>query len=200
MRINQRWKQLGVSAIVYVGAVVVLAGIASAVFFGAKSYIDGVDSKAFERGRTEAVAAYQKRDNEALAAANKRIAELGIQIRAIEAKAAKDVAALDANHQKEIERAKNQAEHDVNAARSGALRLRDHWRDEARSCIAARDRDAVSAAAGTTGVGNGPRGAELSAEATEFLLTEANRADAVVDKLTAAQALIRKYVEVCNGN
>jgi len=195
-----RWKQLGVSALIYVGAVLALAAIGMSVFFGAKSYIDGVDSKAFERGRVEAVAAYQKRDNEALAAANKRIAELGIQIRAIEEQAAKDVAKLDADHQKEIERAKNQAKHDAAAARSGALVLRDRWRDEALSCAADRDRDAVSAATGTASSGNGPRGAELSREATEFLLSEANRADAVVDKLTAAQSLIRKYVEVCNGN
>lgn len=193
------WRQKGSTALLYLGGFIALAAIGAGVFFGAKSYIDGVDSKAFTRGQSEAEAAYVKRDNEALAAATQHIKMLQARVRASEAEAAKGVATIDKNHQKELEDAKKRANRDVANARSGALRLRDRWRNKARTCTAERDRSADSPTTGASGSTDEKAGTELSRAATEFLLGEANRADAVARQLGAAQSLILEYVEAVNG-
>jgi hypothetical protein len=199
MRTNIRWKQIGVTALIYLGLVVALAAIGAGVFFGGKSYLDGVDARGFDRGQKEAQTAYLARDNKALAAATQRIRELQERVRATEAEAAAGVATIDAAHDKELANVKERNERDVAAARSGALRLRDRWRNEARACTAERVRDSDRAIAGTTSGSNEEAGGEFSPEATEFLLGEANRADAIVEQLGAAQAIINKYLETVNG-
>lgn len=178
---------------------VVGLGLVVALFFGAKSYLDGVDAKAFARGQQEAQVAYEKRDNEALQSLNKRIVELTGEIRARDDKYAADLSMLDAMYQKEKRNAKIRADRAVADARSGALRLRDSWRDEALACGAERDRSAGTAATTTPGGTADTGGRELSKELTEFLVSEANRADEVVRKLNQLQAVIRKYLEQING-
>lgn len=193
------WRQKGTTALLYLGGVIALAAIGAGVFFGAKSYIDGVDTKAFNRGMSEAEAAYVKRDNEALAAATKHIKDLQAKVRASEARAAADVATIDNKYQEELTNARHKAERDVADARSGALKLRDRWRSEARACAANSDRSADASTTGASGSNNEKAGTELSREATEFLLREANRADEITKQLGAAQELILEYVETVNG-
>lgn len=199
MRNYSRWKQLGVSAIIYLGAVVVLAGIGAGVFFGVKSYVDGVDAKAFKRGQQEAQVAYEKRDNEALQKVNKRILELQAERVRREVRVAEDLAALDKKFQQEKRNAKIKADRAAADARNGALRLRDVWRDEAVACSADRDRIAADAATGTTGRVDGTRGSELSGPLAQYLISEATRADEVVRKYTTLQDVVRKYLEAVNG-
>lgn len=182
----------------------IIAGLAGlgmivALFFGVKSYLDGVDARAYARGQQEAQVAYEKRDNEALQNLNKRIVELNGEIKAREDKFAADLSMLDEMYQKEKRNAKIRADRAVADARSGALRLRDFWRDEAASCSAGRDRDAGAANSTASGGVDDTGGRELSKELTEFLVSEANRADEIVRKLNQLQAVVRKYLEQING-
>lgn len=184
---------------IYIGAALAGLALISALFFGAKSYLDGVDSRAFARGQQEAQVAYEKRDNEALQNLNKRIVQLTAEIKEREDKYAADLSLLDTQYQKEKKDAKIRADRAVADVRSGVLRLRDKWRNDALACSAERDRnagtEATTASGGTTDTGGG----ELSKELTEFLVSEANRADEVVRKLNQLQVVTKKYLEQING-
>jgi hypothetical protein len=199
MRRITGWKHIGATALIYLGLVVALAAIGAGVFYGGKSYLDGVDARGFARGQQEAETKFLARDNAALAAATQRIRELQERVRASEAQAAADVATIDKKHQEELTNARRKASRDIADARSGALRLRDHWRDQAASCTANGGGSADSTVAGASGSGDDTGGTVFSREAVELLLGEANRADSVRDRLHAAQALIRKYLEIVNG-
>lgn len=183
---------------VYAGAA--LAGLAmiSALIFGAIRYVNGVDTKAFERGQKAAEAAYTQRDNAALTAAREEVQRLTAKVRAQEAKTAKDMAALDKRRQKELSDAKAKHARDLAAVRDG-LRLRDPGSRDGAASPAQGGGSAPGAAPGTSGVGNGAPGIQLSAEATRFLLELANEADEVALQLQAAQEVIRLYLETVNG-
>lgn len=167
-----------------IAALVALAALAWAV----KSYLDGIDAKAYQRGVDETTAAYAKRDNEALRqaiaareAAEKRVLE-------IEQRAARDVAAASTTYQRELADVRSVHDRFVAGVRSGAIRLRDPGRTAGAADCA---RDAAGPAAGASGGRDGGSGAVLSAEASEFLWAEAGRADALRAQLLACQAVIR---------
>jgi hypothetical protein len=87
---------------------------------------------------------------------------------------------IDATYQEKLHEQDALHARDLADVRSGALRLRD----SGAKCPAQ-----VSAAPGAS-VGDGQAGAELSAAATEFLLSEAERADRVAIQLGACQQVI----------
>jgi hypothetical protein len=124
-----------------------------------------------------------------------RVKELQDQKAAAELAHEKRIEAIAADYDKEKINADRQRDIDIAAAVAGTIRLRDPGRaGGAAQC----DRGAGPAAAAATGQRDAGPGAELSAEAAQFLLGEANRADAIVRQLGAAQAVIREQIRTCN--
>lgn len=183
------------SAKLYVG--IAALGMLTALAFGAIRYVNGVDAKAFERGRKQAEAAYAQRDNEALRSAHAEIDRLNLRIRAQEDQLTAKGAEIDQRRQKEIDDARAQRERDIVAVRAG-FRLRDPGCAGSATGIPGSAGSSGRAPATAPGVGDDAARCRLSGEATEFLLGEADRADEVVRQLGAAQELIREYRRILN--
>ncbi|SNR73912.1 Bacteriophage Rz lysis protein [Methylobacillus rhizosphaerae] len=76
----------------------------------------------------------------------------------------------------------------IAGVRNGTIKLRDPY--QATGSVGG----ITAAALGATGGLNATAGCELSGEASEFLYSEAARADKIVEQLTACQEAIWKYV------
>lgn len=137
-------------------------------------------------GGADTNAAWQSRENTTLQKANARIVELEEDARRREATHAQDMAAAAAQYQKEKAHVEADRDRTIADLRSGALRL--------RIPIAAACAGTVGGTAAAPGAGAGrsddPTTAELSAAAAEFLVGLAAEADAVVNQLTACQAVV----------
>lgn len=136
-------------------------------------------------GAAAVTAAYEARDNKAAQVAAAKILELENTNRQIENDHAEMLAAIGEAHEKDRSALEVQRNRDVDAARSGALRLRDPGAKPA-ACPSG-----VPGPAPAPGVGDGPAPGELSRELVEFLTGEANRADGVAEQLGHGQAVIR---------
>lgn len=128
---------------------------------------------------------WQARDNQALADANKTLHATEEKYRKAEQAHAAAMAAIDANHAKELKNANAKTDELIRAARAGTFRLRD---PNAIAC-ATRGNLAAQAATGT-GERDGAGDGGLSADAAEFLLALTGRCNAVRDKLAACQAVV----------
>lgn len=183
--------QRGFAAWIYLAGAIAILGLLSGMAYLAKDYLDGIDRKAYERGRQEVLAKTAMRDNEKLYVANQRAHELQLEKDAIEAARDADMEQLDADYLKRFRNA--QATHDRTAAdlRAQLVVLRDPGRARASPNCTGDGRDPAAAALAGAGVGDGGGGGELSGQAAEFLLGEALRADQVVVKLTACQTIVR---------
>lgn len=73
--------------------------------------------------------------------------------------------------------------------RAGTIKLRDPFQASTKS-----GGGITAEALGTTGGRDAETGCELSAEASEFLYSEAARADKIVEQLTACQGVINQYL------
>jgi len=129
-------------------------------------------------------------------AATNKIAEITQRERAKEQASTAIINAQAAKHQKEIQDEKALRRADVAAARAGTIKLRDPG--TTTSACAGSSRTGPPAT--TTSQRDGASLAELSAEATEFLLDLANDADAVARQLTSAQAVIVEYQRMCGAS
>jgi hypothetical protein len=136
-------------------------------------------------GHVEESATWQKKDNAELKEANAKILQLETEARASEQAHSETQHLISTGLQKDLQNAEIQRQKDVADARSGAIRLRDPGAPAVQNCGGGTSETAT----GTSGR-DGQAGAELSANAVEFLLTEADRADAVVRQLTACQAVV----------
>lgn len=112
---------------------------------------------------------------------------------ALKAKHETELADIATKHQQEIARAKAQNAADRDAIRRGSLRLFDPFAASCSKLPGARE------ALAATGERDGPAGGELSKPTAEFLVSEANRANEIVEQLTMAQAVIREYQRTCNA-
>ena len=168
------------------GAVLLVAAVVAAIYaYGQQQF--GLGEKA-ER------TAWLGRENTALTKANTRIKELEDQARikeledqarAREREHAQDMAAASAKYQEDLKHEKAAKDRAVADLRSGALRL--------RIPVACPDGAGGSgtAAPGPGTVGrDGETRAELSVQASEFLVGLASEADEVVHQLTACQAVV----------
>lgn len=78
--------------------------------------------------------------------------------------------------------------------RNGTIKLRDPYRPTGK----AGGGITTKALGGSSGR-DGETGCELSREASEFLYSEASRADKVVEQLTACQGVVGKYLQYLGG-
>lgn len=138
-----------------------------------------------KRGVNAERVAWQAKDNKELAAANARILQLETDARAKEQDHAAELASIATNYEQELQNAENTRKADVAAARSGALRLRDPGARTEQACGSGPAETATA-----PGGRDGQTGGELSPELAEFLVSEADRADAIVHQLSACQAVI----------
>jgi hypothetical protein len=136
-------------------------------------------------GHVEESAAWQKKENRELADANAKILQLETEARVSEQAHSETQHLISTSLQKDLQNDEIRRQKDVADARSGAIRMRDPSAPAIQACGGSTG----EASTGTSGR-DGQAGGELSPAAAEFLLTEADRADAVVQQLGACQAVI----------
>ena len=156
----------------------ILAAIAGLVALGAAGYEGfrlGADHVRAERAATD------------LANANEQAAktrEIEERYRAKEQASAQALQAVANDYEGKLTDAQRKTTIALDAIRSGAIRLRDPYaKPEACGSVAAE-------AGPSTSGRNGEKGGELSAEFGAFLYSEAARADAYTEQLTACQKII----------
>lgn len=154
-----------------------------------------VDGRGYTRGKSETEATYAQRDNQALQAALARVKQLQDEKAAAERAHEGRLAAIAADHNKEMANANVQRDRDVAAVRAG-FRLRDPGARGTTQCPGGTG----PAAAAATGQRDGGAAGELSAEATGFLFGLVNDADDVTRQLHAAQKVIIEQIRACNGS
>lgn len=129
--------------------------------------------------------AWLARENTTLTTANARIKELEDQARIKEHEHAQGMAKASAQYQEDLKNEKTAKDRVIADLRSGALRLRIPV-----TCPGAAGGSAT-ATPGSGAVGrDGETRAELSFEASEFLVGLTSEADEVVRQLTACQAVV----------
>lgn len=169
--------------------------LAAAAALGALWYAyTTIDGRGYDRGKTETESTYAKRDNQALQAALARVKKLQDEKAAAERAHEDRLAAIAADHKKEMANANRQRDRDVAAVRDG-FRLRDPGAGRAAQCPGG----AGTAPAAAAGQRDGGAPGELSAEASGFLFGLANDADEVARQLGAAQKVILEQIRTCNG-
>ncbi|MCC6475139.1 MAG: lysis protein [Burkholderiales bacterium] len=150
-----------------------------------------IDSRGYDRGRSETMAEVAQRDNEALRASIAAHAAAQARVRDLEAQSVRSVAQAGGElaQRMEVVRVENALLRADLAA--GRVRLVDPGR------AAEGDRGAAAEACTATGGGDGAGAGGFSASAAGFLLGEAERADRIAARLAAAQAVILSDREVC---
>ena len=139
----------------------------------------------FELGEKAERAEWLERENTELVTANARIIELQAKISAREREHAADMAKASATYQENLQHEKAARDRTIADLRSGALRL--------RIALASRQTapgGSSGEAGATPGRCDGETRAELSREASEFLVGLASEADDVVHQLTACQVVV----------
>ena len=189
-------RQSGVIAGGYIwlaGGIAAIAALTGLVVAGNK-YAASLDAKGYSRGVAETTAAFQKRDNAQLQAvvAAQKVAE-------VRAAAAEDVAS-QAQETARSAYSKGIASGKAQTARliAASTRLRDPGASPGTCPAGSGPIGAPEVAAGPAGDSGHDGGGGLSDQATQFLLSEADRANAVVLKLNDARARILSDLTVCN--
>jgi hypothetical protein len=147
-----------------------------------------------EDGATVERSAWQGRENAELRTANGRIRELEEGARHEEAAHALALQEKSAAYERKLIDEQDLHARDIAAVRAGARKLRDPG---ATTRCPVRS-DAAQAGPGA-GERDGEAGGELSPAAAEFLLGEASRANAIVEQLTACQAIVIEDRKLCGG-
>jgi Tfp pilus assembly protein PilE len=185
--------------VVQMAAAVAILGMVTALFFGAKSMLDGARKDGHTAGHKAAMLEVAQRDNKQLSDARAKIAQLQADKELLEKNHADKVAKID----KEGTDARKTAEQQRDAARARARdfeqRLREHTAGQTNVGCPGGGGDTTATAIAGTGVGDGKareEGAGLSEKGRAFLLAEADRGDtltfdynATVDQLNACQAI-----------
>lgn len=142
-------------------------------------------SYSHHKGAVSERAKWETREKASTAAYNALLLSTQTMYRAIENKRAIEARQLSVKHLNEVK--KNEATYQANlaAVRAGTLKLRDQFASRASCGI---DKSKVGPYPSRIDIG---AGAELSAESSEFLLSEANRADKVVLTLNRCIAQLR---------
>jgi prophage endopeptidase len=138
------------------------------------------------QARVAEVAGIKRTHAEELAKAHQERADAEQRARDIEAQRAADMAALDAQHTKEMNDAKADADRTIADLRAGTLRLRERF-----TCPASTAAGTAGQAGTSTSLGDAAARYGLQPEDAEFLLSEAERADEVTVQLRACQAIVR---------
>lgn len=140
-----------------------------------------------DAGHTAERAAWQKRENQEIVSANRKIIELSDKYRRAEQDHATALDKIAVTYEGKLKNANQKTAALERAARAGTLRLRD---PHATPCPSSGD--PVPDTAAGTGQRDGADDGGLSTVAAEFLLSLTGRCNAVRDKLTTCQAIVRE--------
>jgi hypothetical protein len=167
----------------------------SAAAFGVNTWWKGVSSGLIEQGETRERLKWEQRERKQTAAwqaeldrirREKDDAVAGLQAR---------LAAAEFEHLEELEHEKQKTDRYVADVRAGRLVFVDPGSRAPAAGEACRSEG--PAATATAGGGDGAAPGRLSAEASEFLLREADRADEVTEQLGLAQEALTALFEAC---
>lgn len=136
-------------------------------------------------GATGERVAWQAREAKNLQSYNDELRKQELEARGKELATAERQAAIDATYQENLRVSNNERDRALADLAAGRIRLRN-----LAAALQARERGASEAAPGA-GEHHGAEGAGLSDETSRYLVGEAARADAVVEQLTACQALVK---------
>ena len=154
-------------------------------FVGGSAYVSGrMDGKKIERS------AWTTKELKATQDAADAIAKAHDEVQIAEQKHAQELQDVSITYQKELNNVSAKKDATIAALRTGAIRLRDPG---TRYTLGANT--LPNAGASARGC-NGKAVSQLSDELAEFLTTEASRADAIVDQLTACQKVVVKDREL----
>jgi hypothetical protein len=126
---------------------------------------------------------WQAREAKINADAAVKIEAANARVRGIELRMAENLASIDARYQTKLKEKDNA----LTAARAAAR----HYGLFVTATCPPADRGAAGSTPAGPGIGDGAARVRLSDEAADFLVGEAARADAVVEQLTACQAVVR---------
>lgn len=163
--------------------ILAIVGLIAAIAFGVEHYLTNLQAEAKAAGRAEALREVSERDNKKLVAANARILELEQQARGEEARRQSAVDSAVAKHSKEAANVKKQLDTLRAGLRDGTLLLRDPGAGSGTGCPGGGQRAGSSVAGDAAGGAGHIGGGVLSREASEFLFSEAARADLKVKAL-----------------
>ena len=161
-----------------VGALVFIGAITGAYFYG---HSNGVDSERV---------VWQAKEIKATQEADKALADAQAKVNALQAQYANNLAVISGNYQQELKNVSATKDRTIAALRAGAIRLRDpgtHY---------TLDPNPLPGTSTSPGRCDGSSKGRLSDEIGEFLVSEASRADSIVDQLAACQAVIIKDREL----
>ena len=156
---------------------VILAALAAGVCIVLGSYFYGVSN-----GKAEIEAKWQTRESKINAESAQKIATANARVLAAERKNAADVADISGAYQKKLQEKDHEKDRAIASARASGLFVST----KRSSCGNA----VPQAGPGPSGRDDPPR-SELSDEASEYFVSEAHRANKIVEQLTACQALVR---------
>lgn len=183
-------KQRGLGQIEMIVGVVTI-GLLVAGFYAFISYVSGVEKKADKAGYDRAMLLVAQRDNKQLTEAQGTILRLQKEKADLEAQHAAAVVAADEEATRRVADVERRKDAFVSDVVAGRIRLFDPGKGKAdASCPGGGGGTGPTTVAGA-GVDHGAGGTELSPELAKFLGEEASRADKVVVKLTACQAILR---------
>jgi len=185
-RHTQRGNAYVVIALVIV-ALLALAGLVKAW----QGYTDGIEKRGYSRGVDETTAMFQKRDNAALQAALREVEQLRKEKDATEARHASQLTAKENESAQKL--AAKDRDYDAFIADVNAGRVLFRQPGEAGGCPADGDPRRTAEAPGDPGAGAGHLGRGVVPPQDPdavFLLSEARRADRVLEKLRLCRGVL----------
>ena len=132
-----------------------------------------------------------KRDNKALVEASDKLEKAQARVAALEREDALSKAAASTKYQEDLKNVEDKKNRTIADLRAGLVRLRDPGRQHQSNPGVVPERGP-----GDSG-GDGKAGAELSGETSEFLVSEATRANKIVLQLTACQKELTTTIKTC---
>jgi len=150
---------------------------------------------AYFYGRTDGVdleaANALSRDNRALVESADKLEKAQAKVTALEREDALSKAAADTVYQEDLKNVEDKNNRTIAELRAGLVRLRDPGRQHQSNPGVVPERGP-----GDSGC-NGKAGSELSGETSEFLVSEATRANKIVLQLTACQKELTTTIKTC---
>lgn len=175
--------------------IIVLVSAVTAGIVALNAYEARIDKQGYDRGVKETRAEVAERDNDALKEAIVKKDKLTARVRELESSHATETATLTNNLRKEMINEIHKRETIIAGLRAGSIVLHDPFVSApgVGDCKPGGGATAGTAGSGTDGAGGG----QLSGQTSEFLVSEANRADTLARKTTALQAQVIADRKAC---
>lgn len=179
------------NAMVVILLVALAIGALAGLVYAWKAYTEGIEQRGYERGVEKTKADYRERDNVALQAALREVEQLRKEKDATEARHASQLTAKENESAQKL--AAKDRDYDAFIADVNAGRVLFRQPGEAGGCPADGDPRRTAEAPGDPGAGAGHLGRGVVPPQDPdavFLLSEARRADRVLEKLRLCRGVL----------